>query len=212
MSTALQQTFASAAQWQMNHAWGDLHPYTGVTDNAGNAILVAPVYTNGVVTVNFGTPTAGIMTLIGDNTGGGGGGGPMVAPTSSAALGMRGNAVLVQIRKAGQPDRHGEITAPGQVLWIGQAPGYLRRERRTVISAGQSVHINDDQLFMRDLEGVPIIETPGARWEGSVVTIDDMRAATTVRREFTVRSMRHAATGLTVDSLRLDLFNEQVPA
>lgn len=200
--------FAAALSWTQPHNFGPgVHPYCVVVDDLGQTRLTVPDYTvDNQVTIRFHTPTAGVLsiwdpTLIG-------GGIEVPPPEASLAHGGDGNAVLVEIRKAGEPDRTGKITIPGNPMWVGAASGYLRRDAKTVVSGGQSVHVKTDEFFIRDLAGVPVIETPGARWEASTVLIDDLRTGSVVRRRFTVRSMRHAAAGTAVDSLKLELTGE----
>jgi len=207
-----QVTKASAVTWTESHPWGDFRPLVGATDAAGSTYLVAPAHTNGQVTVTFATATAGVLTLIGpdDEETGGGGNLDLPAPSASAAIPPHENAVLVEIAAPGEITRTGETADSGDSLWIGHAAGYLKRSSRILVSNGQQITVNADTFWIRDLQGVPVVETPGARWSSTTVVVDDMRTGTAVRRRFLVRGMEHRGTGLQhVDSVRLDLGDEQ---
>lgn len=208
-------TFTAALSWTATHTF-DVNPYVGVVDSNGNTLLVAPDYTvPGEVTIHFDTPTAGTLTLIGPGQTGS-------YPTPVATPGGLGagpwrNARLIEIRSAPPVDMNGDIDGIGNLLWAGQAYGYLKRERRTVLvdritgDIGRaSTDVVRDLLWVTDLEGVPVVETPGARWAGSQILVDDLRTATPVRRRFTVKHMEHRAAGLAVDNLRLELDAETV--
>lgn len=204
---AHQYNKASALTWTQTHPWGNTHPYVIVTDTNGNTYLVAPEHTNGNVTITFATATAGVLTLIGPDDGGSI---ELPAPQSSLAIPPHENAVLVEIAAPGEITRTGETADSGTSLWIGHAAGYLKRSSRILVSNGQQVTVNADTFWIRDLQGVPVVETPGARWSSTTVVVDDMRTGTAVRRRFLVRGMEHRGTGLQhVDSVRLDLGDEQ---
>ena len=193
----------------MSHPWGTVHPAVIAVDTSGATWLVAPDYTiDGQVTISFGTPVAGTLTLIGDYANIAAPAPVLPAPVPTVCRPPFENAVLAGIAKPGQVDEYGDPAGNGDLLWAGAAPGYLRRSRGTVVSGGQQVQVISDRFVIRDLAGVPVVETPGARWAGSTVTIDDMRTGVAVRRQFTVQAMVHSATGSSVDSLRLDLTDE----
>ena len=209
MAVATNTYNTPAASWTMTHPWGPIHPAVIAVDTAGATWLVAPDYSvDGQVTVTFGTPVAGTLTLIGDHVGTGSPAPILPAPVPSICRPPFQNAVLVGIAQPSPVDAYGDPAGTGDLLWAGTAAGYLRRSRGTVVSGGQQVQVISDRFVIRDLAGVPVVETPGARWAGSTVTIDDMRTGVAVRRQFTVQSMVHAATGSSVDSLRLDLTDE----
>ena len=207
--------FSAATTWTAEHTF-TVNPYVGVVDDNGNTLLVAPDYTTpGQVTVRFATATAGTLTLIGpidglDFV-------PPPARPGGLGAGPWRNAKLIEIRSAPPVDMNGDIDGIGNLLWAGQAYGYLKRERRTVLvdritgDIGRaSTDVVRDLLWVTDLEGVPVVETPGARWAGSQILVDDLRTATPVRRRFTVKHMEHRAAGLAVDNLRLELDAETV--
>lgn len=208
----IEQAFTNSASWTINHPWTTLHPAHVVVDNLGNTVLVAPVYGNGSVTVNFGTPMTGVMTLFGGDDAAPTGTGPFTLPLSvTKASGPFANAVLVKIEAPGEVDENGDHSTDGVVLWAGRAAGYLKRSDHTVVQAGQSIRLDTDLFYLRDVQGVPVVETPGASWKGSLVTIDDLRTGSAYRSKFRVYAMEHRAAGLPVDSLRLELDNEQAP-
>lgn len=198
-----------ATSWTMNHPWAGVRPAVIAVDTAGATWLVAPDYSiDGQVTITFGTPVAGTLTLIGDHIGTAGPAPVLPAPVPSACRPPSENAVLVGIAKPAPVDEYGDPAGAGDLLWAGTAAGYLKQSAGTVVSGGQQVTVNQSLFWIRDLAGVPVIETPGARWAGSTVTLDDMRGGTPVRRQFTVRHMTHAAAGTSVDNLRLELSDE----
>lgn len=210
---AHQYSKTSALTWTQTHPWGAIHPYVVVTDSNQNARLVAPDYTvDGQVTIRFSQPTAGVLTLIGPDDTSGGGNPVLPAPEASKASGPWGNAVLVMVSKPGDPDAYGDVTTDGVAMWVGQAAGYLKRETRHVIEDGRSVMVKRDVLWLTDTAGAPVVESPGARWQGSQVTVDDLRLSTPVRRVFTVAGMEHRAAGTAVDNVRLELAEETVPS
>jgi hypothetical protein len=207
---AIQEAFTNSTSWTVYHPWRTLHPAHVVVDNLGNTVLVAPEYGDGSVTVEFGSPLTGVMTLIGGEEAPTGTG-PFTLPLSTTrASGPFANAVLVQIESAGEVDENGDQSDDGIVLWVGRAAGYLKRSDHTVVQGGQSIRLDTDLLYLRDVQGVPVVETPGASWRGSLVTIDDLRTGSAVRSKFRVYAMEHRAAGLPVDSLRLELDNEVV--
>lgn len=207
--------FEAALSWTVEHTF-NVNPYVGVVDSNGDTLLVAPDYTvPGEVTVRFDVATAGTLTLIGPVEGM-----DFVPPPArpgGLGAGPWRNARLIEIRRAPSVDLNGDQDELGDLLWAGQAFGYLKRENRTVLvdrltnSFGRaSTEVQRDVLWITDLEGVPVVETAGARWKGSQVTVDDLRASTPVRRRFTVKHMEHRAAGLDVDNLRLELDAEVV--
>lgn len=200
--------FSAATTWTAEHTF-TVNPYVGVVDDNGNTLLVAPDYTTpGQVTVRFATATAGTLTLIGpidglDFV-------PPPARPGGLGAGPWRNARLIEIRQPPAVDVNGDQATLGDLLWAGVAAGYLKRERRTVTVDGASTNLSRDVFWITDLEGVPVVETPGARWAGSQILVDDLRTATPVRRRFTVKHMEHRAAGLAVDNLRLELDAETV--
>lgn len=117
------------------------------------------------------------------------------------------NAVLVAITGPGEPDAYGD-TAAGTALWEGRAPGYLKRENRTVVSGGAQVDVKRDIFTILATAGAPVEEISGPDWEATTVTIDDLRSALPQRRTFTVTAMENRAAGTTLDSVRLELDTE----
>lgn len=211
MAVATNTYNTPAASWTMTHPWGPIHPAVIAVDTAGATWLVAPDYSvDGQVTVTFGTPVAGTLTLIGDHVGTGSPAPILPAPVPSICRPPFQNAVLVGIAQPSPVDAYGDPAGTGDLLWAGTAAGYLKQSSGTVVSGGQQVTVAKNVLWIRDLAGVPVIETPGARWAGSTITVDDMRTGTPVRRRFTVRHMTHAAAGTSVDNLRLELSDETV--
>ena len=207
--------FEAATEWVAEHEFG-VNPVCIVVDSNGDMLLVAPDYTvAGQVTIRFDVATAGTLTLIGPVEGQ-----DFVAPPvipGGLGAGPWRNALLTEIRAAPSVDVNGDQDELGDLLWAGAANGYLKRERRTVLvdritgDIGRaSTEVQRDILWITDLEGVPVIESPGARWKGSQITVDDLRTSTPVRRRFTVKHMEHRAAGLDVDNLRLELDAEVV--
>lgn len=205
----MQETFTATTTWTMEHPWGEEIPYVTAIDSNGDVRLVAPIFTDGQVQIVWGQATAGtlVLQLIGDNESPV----PELAARPFVSAAWR-NSFLVEIRSAPSVDENGDQADLGVLLWAGQAGAYLSRKRRTqgrqrmgTDAGAQSVEVDTDVLWITDLEGVPVIESPGARWKGSQVTVDDCRTATPVRRRFTVRAMEHRAAGLDVDNVRLEL-------
>jgi hypothetical protein len=204
----VQQAFAASLSWTMSHPWGTVHPAPVVTDSGGHTWLVAPDFGDGTITVSFSEALAGTLTLYGPEVPDG----PVVLPPAIDATPTPPfeNAVLIEVRAPGEPDRSGEITALGDVLWVGRAPGYLKRPRTTVVSGGQEINVKRDTLILRALLGVPTRVTPGAQWDGSSIVVDDFRDGHAVRSRFAVKSADLRATGSIVDSLRLELTHEEL--
>lgn len=124
---------------------------------------------------------------------------------------MLTNAVLLSINDAGSADEYGDATA-GTALWSGRAAGYLKRVAKTVVSGGQEVKVRRDIFTILASAGAPVLEVAGPDWEATTVTIDDLRGPTPVRRRFTVTAMENRAAGTPLDSVRLELDTEAVPA
>jgi hypothetical protein len=204
----IQEAFTAQTSVTIEHPWRTLHPAHVVVDNDMNTLLVAPVYGDGFVTFEFGSPTSGVATLIGGDEASTGGG-PFTMPLAGTrAAGPFANAVLVQIESAGEVDENGDQSDEGVVLWAGRAAGYLKRFDRTAVQGGQSVRLDTDLFYIRNVQGVPVVETPGAAWKGSLVTIEDLRTGSGSRSKFRVYAMEHRAAGLPVDSVRLELDSE----
>lgn len=201
--------FAAALSWTQEHDFGPgVHPYCVVVDSLGQTRLTVPDYTvDGQVTIRFNVATAGVLSIWDPTLAGGGIEVP--PPEASRASPPFENAVLVEIRGPGKSDRFGKPDGTGNPLWVGNAPGYIKRAKKHSKSGETDKLAKTDVFYIRDLQGVPVIEEPGASWEASTVTIDDLRKGSVVRRRFTVRETNHSATGLLdVDSLRLDLSTE----
>lgn len=121
------------------------------------------------------------------------------------------NAYLTEITGAGGPDEYGDPGA-GTSLWTGRAPGYLKRVRKTIVSGGQEVLVRRDLFIILAGAGAPVLEVAGPDWEATTVTIEDQRDPTPVTRIFSVVAMENRAAGTVVDSVRLELDHETVPA
>lgn len=114
------------------------------------------------------------------------------------------NAVLTQIASPGAPDAWGDPGTP-VVQWTGRAGGFLKRERKTVLSAGANVRVVTDVFWLLDRTAAPVIEEAGADWAASTVVIEDQRTPIPVTRRFRVNAAEHRAAGTIVDNLRLEL-------
>lgn len=117
------------------------------------------------------------------------------------------NAVLRAINGPSTPDRYGD-TGTGDPVWEGEARGYLKRSRRTVISGGAEMPVRRDVLTVLNTQGAPVLELAGADWEASTVTVEDQRTADPVTRVFRVVAMENRAAGTIADSVRLELGEE----
>lgn len=201
-----QASFPASTSWTMSHPWGTVHPSPVVTDTGGHTWLVAPDYGDGTVTVTFSQPLAGTLTLIGPNEFGDV---VLPPPTRAAATPPFDNAALIEVRAPGALDKYGKQTVLGTVLWVGRAPGYLKRPRRSTVTGGDERTVKGDELILRAVLGVPTRIAPGAAWDGATVTVDDFRDGNGVRRRFRVQAADLRGVGSLVDSLRLDLVNEQ---
>lgn len=122
---------------------------------------------------------------------------------------MLTNAVLLTITGPGAPDEYGDTTT-GSVVWQGRAPGYLKRQDRTIVSGGTQVDLKRDTFTILVSAGAPVLEVAGPDWEATTVVIDDLRGVSPVRRRFMVVAMEHRAAGTPVDSVRLELDTETV--
>lgn len=123
---------------------------------------------------------------------------------------MLTNAVLTEIAAPGPADRNGDPGAPVPV-WTGRAEGYLKRERRTVLSAGAMADVRRDIFWLLNNAGAPALAAAGPDWEASTVVIEDMRSGTPVPRRFTVSGFENRVTGTPVDNMRLEL-DAEAPA
>lgn len=124
-------------------------------------------------------------------------------------MGEFDNAVLTEIRGPGALDRNGD-PGVGPVLWTGRGSGYLKREKRSVLSNGANVRKIVDVFTILDMEGgahvLATVGAVGSDWEAAIVTIDDVRVPDApVTRTFTVNGLEHRAAGTIVDSVRLEL-------
>lgn len=203
---SLQHAFLASTEWTMAHPWGTIHPAPVVTDTEGHTWLVAPDYGDGTITISFSEPLAGILTLFGPNDGET----EIILPPPllAAATAPFSNSILAAVNTPGVPDKSGDVDQPGDPMWVGQAPGYLKRPRRTTLSAGQQIDVKQDILYLPIRPGVPTKVGPGAQWNGATVVIDDLRGAAAVRKRFTVKHEDLRAVGSDVDSLRLELSYE----
>ncbi len=119
------------------------------------------------------------------------------------------NAVLLKIQGPGPLDNYGNPDpANPTVLWQGQAAGYLKRERRTIVSGGLSVNVKRDVFTALDSAGAPVLEQSGGDWDASTVVIEDRRTQPVQTRRFTVNAFEHRAAGTVADSIRLELDQE----
>jgi hypothetical protein len=121
------------------------------------------------------------------------------------------NAVLTAISGPGAPDAYGDPGTPGS-LWSGRARGYLKRVRKTVVSGGEQVEVRRDIFTILASAGAPVLEVAGPDWEATTVTIEDHRGTSPVTRSFAVVMMENRAAGTSLDSVRLELDTEKVPA
>lgn len=116
------------------------------------------------------------------------------------------NARLVKITGPGVLDRNGD-PGPGVVLWTGEAPCWLERERHDEISGGRQVPVRRDVLVVLDVD-VPPVMVAGPDWDATTVKVRDERVpGSPVTSTFTVTAAEHSAFGL-VDSVRLELESE----
>lgn len=116
------------------------------------------------------------------------------------------NARLLKVTGPGVPDRNGD-PGEGTVLWTGEAPCWLERQRHDEISGGRQVPVRQDSLVVLDVD-VPPVMVAGPDWEATTVKVRDERVAgSPVTSTFTVKAAEHAAFGL-VDSVRLELDTE----
>lgn len=114
------------------------------------------------------------------------------------------NATLTLVRAPGAPDEYGD-PAEGVVVWMGSAPGYLKRKRGTrPSSAGTRVDDAVDVFWLLGADGGTIAEATGVT-EGHQVTIVDRRQATPVERTFRLTAVENRAAGTIADSQRWEL-------
>lgn len=121
------------------------------------------------------------------------------------------NAILTAITGPGSPDDYGDPGAGG-ALWQGRAAGYLKRVSKTIVSGGREVRVRRDIFTILATAGAPVLEVAGADWEATTVTIEDRRGSTPVTRSFRVGAMENRAAGTSLDSVRLELDDETIPA
>lgn len=118
------------------------------------------------------------------------------------------NAELLKITGPAGVDRYGDNTGTGTTLWTGRAPGYLKRQRRTVVSGGIEVKVERDIFTLLHAAGVPASMVAGPDHEATTVQIEDRRTPTPATRTFTVVAMENRAGGSVADSVRLELDEE----
>ena len=124
---------------------------------------------------------------------------------------MTSNAVILALNAAGTPDGYGDVPAEGVVSWEGRQDAYLKRVRRRLVSGGQLVDDYRDMLIVQTPAVSLTQAVPGDDVAGSTVLVEDLRNPTAVLRRFRVVAVDHRAVGSPVDSLRLELDDEQAP-
>lgn len=119
-----------------------------------------------------------------------------------ADLNITANAALTKIQAPGAADDYAQTTV-GATIWTGTALCYLA-DTASDDTAGQR-QVSTDQwlLTILDASGAPL-PTPGARWAGSIVTVNDRRQSPAVDRTLRVTSVEHDDNDL-LDSTVLHL-------
>jgi hypothetical protein len=125
------------------------------------------------------------------------------------------NARLTRIQDPPGMDASGDPTGDGPELWAGSALGYLDRERvltetnarprASAFLAGGIEQVTDTDTFtILDATGAPLLERAGPEWDGTTVTIVDLRTTPSSTWTWRVKGMRYDASG-TLDSVTLEL-------
>lgn len=134
---------------------------------------------------------------------------------------MLSNAVVTQLAPPGTPDRTGDVTTPGTAAWVGRCPAYLRRVRTRVLASrgdvgdgsqrAQLTTVFRDMLVVQSPPQQLLAAVPGDDTGGWTILVEDRRPITPGTRRFRVVTVDHRAAGTRVDSLRLELDDEQAP-
>lgn len=116
------------------------------------------------------------------------------------------NAVLTEVYAPGPVDRSGKRLAEGDLVWSGTLRCYLRRAAKIVTVGGNLTKVEYDQMVINGR--MPVQITEGADLEGSVLTIDDQRDGSQVRK-FRVAGVQKLAAASVADSVRIELTQER---
>ena len=130
---------------------------------------------------------------------------------------MIANAYVTALSQPGPPDVNGDVTAPGDDAWLGRCPAYLRRVRSRVLAQSQVVGgqhmewstVYRDMLIVQAPPPALLAAVPGDDAQGWTVVVEDRRATAATTSRFRVVTADHRAMGSRVDSLRLELADEQ---
>ena len=131
---------------------------------------------------------------------------------------MLANAYITTLTEPGAPDRNGDVTAAGADAWIGRCPAYLRRVRTRVLSQSQATTGQQyvewatayrDMLVVQSPPQQLLSAVPGDDAQGWTVVVEDRRPVAQRTSRFRVVTVDHRAVGSRVDSLRLELSDEQ---
>lgn len=122
---------------------------------------------------------------------------------------MLSNAMILSVAPPGTPGPGGDVTTPGADAWRGRVPAMLTRRRTRMVSGGQQVSVFRDMLAVQRPPQPLLSVVPGDDTAGWTVLVEDRRAVVPVTRRFRLALVDHRAAGLSVDSLRLELDDEQ---
>lgn len=117
------------------------------------------------------------------------------------------NAVLTAINEPGTPDRYAKVSADGDEVWSGRQSAYLKRASKMETVGGNMTKREFDQLIVYGRLPAPVTE--GSELRGSTIVVTDNRDSTPVERRFRVVGVEKLSVGSAVDSVRLELSQEQ---
>lgn len=132
---------------------------------------------------------------------------------------MLANAYVTALSQPGAPDRNGDVSASGDDAWVGRCPAYLRRVRTRVMTTRGDVgdgsqriqwsSVFRDMLVVQSPPQALLAAVPGDDAQGWTVVVEDRRPIAQRTSRFRVVTVDHRAAGTRVDSLRLELDDEQ---
>lgn len=131
------------------------------------------------------------------------------------------NAVLLEVRSAGEPDAYGDVEDEGPVVWAGRAPAVLVAVSKLAAgTAGGVDRVTSERgttdaaavtLYVLQSTGVTTNVVAGDQETASTVLVEDQRDTARQTRRYRVVGFENRAGGLPIDSLRFDLDDPRSP-